>query len=188
MMDNNEGNPDPESSPGARDSGAPSIQFRKPRPDDGIAVHELIARCPPLDPNSRYCNLLQCSHFADTSILAVAEDGGTLGFISGYRVPARPDTLFVWQVAVDAAARGLGLGSRLLLGLLGRPELAEIRFLETTIGPDNRASWALFERLARGLSAEIETTTLFESQRHFDGVHADEILLRIGPFSAPAAS
>lgn len=187
MMDNNEGNADPDSSPGARDSGAPSIQLRKPRPDDGIAVHDLIARCPPLDPNSRYCNLLQCSHFADTSIIAASGDGGVLGFISGYRVPARPDTLFVWQVAVAAAARGLGLGSRLLQGLLGRPELAGIRFLETTIGPDNRASWALFERLAQTLSAEIQTTTLFESQRHFDGCHADEILLRIGPFSAPAA-
>lgn len=187
-MDNNEGNADPDSSRGARDSGAPSIQFRQPQPDDGIAVHELIARCPPLDPNSRYCNLLQCSHFADTSIIAVAADGNALGFISGYRVPARPDTLFVWQVAVDAAARGLGLGSRLLLGLLERPDLADIHYLETTIGHDNQASWALFERLARALSAETQTTTLFESQRHFDGCHADEVLLRIGPFSAPVAS
>ena len=183
MTVNNEGNTDPESSRGARDSGAPDLQLRKPQPDDGVAVFDLIARCPPLDPNSRYCNLLQCSHFADTSIIAV-DQRDVLGFISGYRVPARPDTLFVWQVAVDAAARGLGLGSRMLLGLLGRTELADLRFLETTIGPDNRPSWALFERLARTLSAGIETTTLFESQRHFDGHHADEVLLRIGPFSA----
>ena len=168
-------------------SNTTAITLRKPTKDDGFRLHQLVAECPPLDPNSIYCNLLQCSHFAETGV-AAEKDGDLVGFISGYIPPQQPETVFVWQVAVDAAARGLGLGSRLLLGLLGRPELAEIRFLETTIGPDNRASWALFERLARGLSAEIETTTLFESQRHFDGVHADEILLRIGPFSAPAAS
>lgn len=157
-------------------------QLRPPVASDGPAVSALIARCPPLDTNSRYCNLLQCSYFADTSIIAVTEAGDTRGFISGYRVPARPDTLFVWQVAVDAAVRGLGLGSRLLMGLLARPALADLRHIETTIGPDNRASWALFERLASRLSAPIRTTTLFESHTHFAGDHPDEILLRIGPF------
>src|SRR5690606_27498627 len=114
--------------------------------------------------------------------------GDALGFISGYRVPARPDTLFVWQVAVDTAARGLGLASRLLMGLLTRPELADLRHIETTIGPDNRASWALFERFASRLSATIATTTLFESHTHFAGDHPDEILLRIGPFRAASSA
>lgn len=166
-----------------------ALTLREPHPDDGPGVFNLIARCLPLDPNSRYCNLLQCSHFATTSIIAIADAGehAVVGFISGYRMPARPDTLFVWQVAVDAAVRGLGLGSRLLTGLLARPVLADIRFLETTIGPDNRASWALFERLAERLSAAVATTTLFESQRHFGGRHPDEILCRIGPFDSPAA-
>ncbi|MFZ2209587.1 MAG: diaminobutyrate acetyltransferase [Porticoccaceae bacterium] len=169
-----------------------ALTLREPHPDDGPGVFDLIARCPPLDPNSRYCNLLQCSHFAATSIIATADAGAdagghaVVGFISGYRMPARPDTLFVWQVAVDAAARGLGLGSRLLTGLLARPALADIRFLETTIGPDNRASWALFERLAERLSAAVATTTLFASQRHFGGRHPDEILCRIGPFDSAA--
>jgi L-2,4-diaminobutyric acid acetyltransferase len=164
------------------------LQLRLPVSSDGPAVSALIARCPPLDTNSRYCNLLQCSYFADTSIIAVTEAGDTLGFISGYRVPARPDTLFVWQVAVDTAARGLGLASRLLMGLLTRPELADLRHIETTIGPDNRASWALFERFASRLSATIATTTLFESHTHFAGDHPDEILLRIGPFRAASSA
>lgn len=182
-MQRPESTADPDSRRGARAAGAP-LELRQPQPEDGAAVFELIARCPPLDPNSRYCNLLQCSHFAATSILAPSADGGALGFLSGYRIPARPDTLFVWQVAVAAEARGLGLGSRLLQGLLARPELADIRFVETTIGPDNRASRALFERLARSFAANIDTALQFESQRHFDGRHADEVLLRIGPFSA----
>jgi len=169
-------------------AGTPAWRLREPAAGDGPAVFDLIARCPPLDANSRYCNLLQCSHFAATSIIAVAAaNGAALGFVSGYRIPDRPDTLFVWQVAVDPAARGQGLALRLLHNLLARSGLADIRFLETTIGPDNRASWALFERLACGLSAATATTTLFDSQRHFAGRHPDEVLLRIGPFVAAAA-
>ena len=172
-----------------RGNAAAWLALREPGPDDGPAVFDLVARCPPLDPNSRYCNLLQCSHFAATSIIAPADVGGhaALGFVSGYRIPARPDTLFIWQVAVDAAARGLGLGSRLLEGLLARPALADIRFLETTITPDNRASWALFERLAERLAAVVATGPLFESQRHFAGRHPDEIQLRIGPLDSAVA-
>lgn len=164
---------------------ATAPRLRTPEPGDGPAVFDLIARCPPLDANSRYCNLLQCSHFAATSIIATAgADGVVIGFVSGYRIPQCPDTLFVWQVAVDPAARGQGLGLHLLGNLLARSGLADICFLETTIGPDNRASWALFERLASTLSAAIATTTLFDSQRHFAGRHPDEVLLRIGPFVA----
>jgi len=67
-------------------------------------VHDLIARCPPLDRNSLYCNLLQCSHFAATCALA-RHDDTTVGFVSGYRPPSDPGVLFIWQVAVDSTAR-----------------------------------------------------------------------------------
>merc|ERR1712169_164475 len=67
-----------------------NFSFRKPVSTDGSDVFALVERCKPLDVNSMYCNLLQCSHFADTAI--VAERGGQMvGFISGYRLPQQPD-------------------------------------------------------------------------------------------------
>ena len=83
------------------------LHLRQPTATDGANLFELVAQCPPLDGNSMYCNLLQCSHFADTSV-AAETDGELVGFISAYRVPERRDTLFVWQVAVGASARGRG--------------------------------------------------------------------------------
>src|SRR3546814_5243060 len=107
----------------------------------------LVARCHPLDTNSVYCNLLQCSDFADTAIAAENAQGELVGFISGYRPPARPDTLFVWQVAVDSSMRGQGLALRMLLALTARVAREhDVRFMETTISPDNAASQALFKR------------------------------------------
>src|SRR3546814_3090873 len=41
--------------------------LRMPRTEDGPAISRLVGDCPPLDVNSAYCNLLQCTHFADRS-------------------------------------------------------------------------------------------------------------------------
>ncbi|MFW9674712.1 hypothetical protein V3H45_25585, partial [Vibrio parahaemolyticus] len=75
----------------------PTVMLRRPTDGDGYNLHQLVARCQPLDTNSVYCNLLQCSDFADTAIAAENAQGELVGFISGYRPPSRPDTLFVWQ-------------------------------------------------------------------------------------------
>src|SRR3546814_14681168 len=45
----------------------PDFSFRNPVAEDAQAIHDLIAACPPLDTNSLYCNLLQCTQFAERS-------------------------------------------------------------------------------------------------------------------------
>jgi L-2,4-diaminobutyric acid acetyltransferase len=126
--------------------------------------------------------LLQCSHFAGTSVIAES-DGAVMGFISGYKLPDRPDTLFVWQVAVAEEARGLGLASRMLAEILARPLCTEVSFLETTITSDNQGSWALFERLAKNMDATCQSSPWLDKEKHFEGLHDSESLIRIGPFT-----
>lgn len=157
------------------------VLLRRPHSTDGMAVNELIGRCKPLDENSVYCNLLQCSHFADTSV--AAELGGELvGFVSGYVIPHRPDVLFVWQVAVDQAARGLGLGKAMINHILMRPALHNVTELHTTITSDNAASQGVFKSLARDLVTEATAQEYFDHEDHFEGRHDSELLWRIGPF------
>ena len=159
------------------------IELRSPHSTDGSRVHQLVAQCPPLDPNSMYCNLLQCSHFAATSV-AAERDGELVGFVSGYLIPERADdTLFIWQVAVSEQARGQGLASRMVADILGRPQCAGVKYLETTITESNRASWAVFEKLAGKLSAELQSSVMFDRSEHFAGEHDSELLVRIGPFN-----
>lgn len=162
-----------------------SILLRKPDSEDGAALHALVGRCKPLDENSTYCNLLQCTHFADTCV-AAEMNGELVGFISGYIPPKQPNVLFVWQVAVDEKARGLGLASKMLADLADRDECADVQYIETTITPDNDASWALFRRFADKRGIRTETFILFDSRIHFSGAHKDEHLLRIGPFNRTA--
>ncbi len=158
------------------------VKLRLPTDGDGHALHQLVARCQPLDTNSVYCNLLQCTDFADTAIAAENADGNLVGFISGYRPPARPDTLFVWQVAVDSSMRGQGLALRMLLALTARVAATTgVRFIETTISPDNAASQALFLKAFNQLGISHTTSVLFSSAQHFAGLHEDEVLYRAGP-------
>lgn len=157
------------------------MNLRRPRPDDGAALHRLVKRCPPLDENSRYCNLLQATHFRDTAIVA-ERDGELYGFVTGYRVPGREHVLFVWQVGVSPEGRGQGLARRMLTALIER--LDGITHLETTVTPDNMASRAVFEQVARAYGAALVRSHLFDSKRHFENKHDDEVLYRIGPLTA----
>lgn len=155
---------------------------RPPNPEDGSAVWQLIKATPKLDANSLYCNLLQCTHFAQTC--AVAERNGQIvGWVSGYIPPERPDTLFVWQVCVADQVRGSGLAKRLILDVLARPALAKISRLQCTITQDNTASWALFGSLARSLDAQMEQMPCFLREQHFADNHDSELGVSIGPFT-----
>ncbi|RIH66244.1 diaminobutyrate acetyltransferase [Mariniphaga sediminis] len=157
-----------------------SFQFKRPTAEDGYAVNQLIEASPPLDPNSVYCNILQSSHFAETSVCAKTGENLS-GFISGYLIPTRPDTLFIWQVAVAEPARGNGLAIRMLHELLDRPACKDVRFVETTITPSNTASKKLFQKLANNLKTKIEVSDAFTKEKHFNGLHDTEQLYRIGP-------
>jgi L-2,4-diaminobutyric acid acetyltransferase len=156
------------------------LTLRPPVATDGPRVTRLIGHCPPLDTNSAYCNLLQCTDFAGTSVIAESE-GELLGWISAYRPPSSPECLFVWQVAVSAQARGMGLAGRMLDALLGRPEVAGATALTTTITADNAASWALFEAFARRHGATLTRTPRFEREAHFARAHDTEWQARIAP-------
>ena len=142
-----------------------------------------------LDVNSPYAYLLWCRDFAATSAIARV-DGREAGFVTGYRRPGQPATLMVWQVAVDAAHRGKGIGGRLLDHLATRLVPGGITHLETSITPDNDASQRLFGSFARRWGADLDRSELFGADL-FPGGHAgghlSEELFRIGPLRVSAA-
>lgn len=159
----------------------PSTRFRKPTVEDGPFIFDLIIRSKPLDVNSRYLYLLQCSHFANTCAVAESE-GSVQAFISAYVLPDQPNTLFVWQIAVDASQRGKGIGSRLVTHLLKRTHLSGIQYVEATVNPSNDASRNLFKALARKSNCGINESMLFEAALFGEDAHEAEMLIRVGPF------
>lgn len=153
------------------------IQLRNPSANDGIAINSLVRRAGTLDENSLYCNLLQASHFSDTSLVAEI-NRQLVGSITGYRLPNSPTTLFVWQVAVDPDYRGQGLASKLLLTLSKQLIAQGITHLETTITKNNMASRQLFTRFAERSGNRLEIQAYFDKEQHLDGQVPTEYLHR----------
>jgi len=158
-----------------------AIRLEVPRIEDGGAVHELIRRSPPLDLNSAYNYFLLCSHFAQTCVVGRSAEGEVLSFLSAYRQPQAPETLFIWQVAVDARLRGRGMAGRMLEEVLGREAVRGVHYLETTVSPSNTASRRVFERFAAGRSAGWHEEEFLSREIFGEESHEEEILFRIGP-------
>ncbi|CAM4346280.1 diaminobutyrate acetyltransferase [Paenibacillus tarimensis] len=159
-----------------------TVKIRRSTKKDGAAVYQLIKRAGTLDLNSAYCYLLLCDMFKDTCAVAEA-DNRLLGFVSAFRRPDQPNTLFIWQIAVDPDSRGLGLGKRLLKEVTARGG-EEIRYVEATVSPSNQASNRLFRTFAEAMETKLDVaadgypSTLFPPGM----THEDEPLLRVGPF------
>ncbi len=154
--------------------------MRPPLEADGAQMWRLVRDSGVLDRNSAYLYLLVGAHFRDTSVVAAAGDR-LVGFISGYLPPTRPGVLFIWQVAVNEAARGRGIAGRMLDDLIARPACAGVTAMETTVTPSNGASRAMFASFARRNGASIDETAGFTGDLFPADVHEDERLLRIGP-------
>lgn len=156
-----------------------------PRVEDGAALWRIARDSEVLDLNSSYSYLLWCRDFAETSVVARGSDGEPIGFVTGYVRPTRPETLVVWQVAVDRAHRGRGLAGVLLDALTANVTAGGVvREIETTVTPDNAASDRLFSSYAERHGASLERAVLFDGGLFPEGTHQPEVLYRISPVSA----
>lgn len=128
--------------------------------DEGALFWELARDAGGVDLNSPYAYMSLCRNFHQTCV--VAEVFGTpAGFVTAYRIPSRPNVLFVWQVAVLPEFRGLGIGVRMLDALVEKTACAGVRKLEATVTPSNKASEALFSSFAKGRGASLEISEGF---------------------------
>ena len=166
----------------AQDESGTAFEFRHPQVEDGLRIWRLIREAGTLDLNSTYAYLVLCRDFADTCLLA--ERNGRLdGFVTGYLPPKHPHTLFIWQIGVAPTARGKGLASQLLEQLLQSDSCEQVNSLITNVTPSNKASRALFARLARSLDTELTEDNGFGEALFPEPGHEPERLLHIGPFS-----
>jgi L-2,4-diaminobutyric acid acetyltransferase len=158
-----------------------SIIFRPPKTDDGKYFWEIAKASKTLDVNSIYHYLIMCRHFGKTC-LAAEKQGRVVGFITAYIPPGSPDTVFVWQVAVDEKERGQGLGVQMLVTLFKKLKILNIKHLDATITPSNQASVKLFMAVARELKSSFEFEKEFFPAVNFgENIHEPEILFHIGP-------
>jgi len=151
--------------------------------EDGPAVYEIAKSSSSLDLNSRYCYLLLCLHFNKFCLIAKSDEEA-VGFVLAYQHPHCADTLFIWQIAVDPRFQNLGIGTGLLKRLVLLAAENGLNYIETTITPSNKASYAIFKKISGEYSADCQESVYFP-RNLFEGDHEEERLLRIGPIEKP---
>jgi len=156
------------------------ILIRSPKKEDGKKIYKLVEESKVLDLNSEYLYLLQTTHFENTCSVAIHNDE-VIGFVSGYILPQRDDTLFIWQVAVDGRFRGNDLAKKLLMNIIKRKENLNLQYINTTVSPSNSSSIRVFEKLTKELKTKIVNKSFFEKE-DFTDAHEEEVLYEIGPF------
>ncbi|WP_405874151.1 diaminobutyrate acetyltransferase [Streptomyces zaomyceticus] len=155
---------------------------------DGAELWRIARGSGELDLNSPYSYLLWCRDFADTTAVARDSSGRPIGFVTGYLRPDAPETLFVWQIAVEDSHRGSGVAGTLLDDLSARVAATHgISRVEATVTPGNLASDRLFRSYARRHGAEVTQEVLFPSTAFPAAGHDSEVLYRIGPLGDPAS-
>lgn len=137
----------PRTHPSPENAGETPV-FREPTAADGQRMWEIARDSGVLDLNSSYAYVLWGAEFAGSSVV-VESEGRVVGFVTGFLRPSEPDSIFVWQVGVDADQRGRGLAARMLHALLDRLAERGVVRLRTTISPDNEASQRTFGAVAR---------------------------------------
>ena len=121
-------------------------------------------------------------YHAGTSLVAVDDDGDLVGFVMGFRVPASPETVFVWQIGVSPDFQRRGIARRLLDEIARRPLLGDVDYLEMSIAPSNAASARLFDSWASRRGLSLVRTDCFESSVFGPASsHEREDVFRIGP-------
>lgn len=122
-----------------------------------------------------------CTYFSETSVV-VEDDQRIVGFVSGFIKPKSPDTLFIWQVAVDESERGKGLATKMLKFLLEQDACKQVSYIEATVSPSNIPSQQLFHGLARKLGTEVNVSDCFTAKDFPEEGHEDELIHLVGPF------
>jgi L-2,4-diaminobutyric acid acetyltransferase len=158
-----------------------SFHFRKPEKKDAYPIYTQVKNSPPLELNTYYAYLLITTHFRDTSVVAADIDDRVLGFIAGYRIPCRMDTLFIWQVCTDKSMRGKGLAKKMVYHIMNREENNDIWFIEATVTPSNIDSNIFFKSLATFFQCEFSCKDYFKKEDFAPLNHEEEVLYRIGP-------
>lgn len=148
--------------------------LRPPEPADGQEIWAL-AKLVGLDLNSPYAYVMWADHHAATSVVAVDDDGRLIGFTIGFRLPAEPDTLFIWQIGVHDRGRGQGLAGRMLDELVRR---TGVTMVEATVTTSNAASAALFRGLGTRHGTTVEESLAY-GEDLFPAGHEAEVRFRI---------
>jgi len=165
--------------PADRDNDCGLYQVRPAARDDAATIWRFVEASEQLDRNSYYCYVVLTELFPATCLIAQDHAARSVGFVTAVPTPERPGELFVWQLYVDLAERGRGVGMMLLRAAV---QAAGVTVVRATVVPRSQAALSTFTALARHMGAPL-TVVPYLSSADFPpeaGAHQGEDMITIG--------
>lgn len=122
--------------------------LRAPKSEDASRITDLTEDLASGEAYATQGELMNNSAFRDTSVVAEL-DGEIVGFVSAYRLPYDPQTLFVWHADVAEAAQDRGFTSLMLGHLIRQEACVGVTRVQTMITSMDERAWTLFRQFAR---------------------------------------
>ncbi|MBF0274792.1 MAG: diaminobutyrate acetyltransferase [Nitrospinae bacterium] len=151
------------------------IEFRHPNFNEGLGIYYLVKKCPSLDLNSIYFYYLLCKDFFNTCVVATYE-GQLIGFLSAYRKPHNPLSLFVQQIVVLDNKKEIDLEMQMLSWLYKKLNPITMKEIETTVSTSNKVSEKLFKQFAFNKGFLVKKSVFLKESQFGEGIHEQEIL------------
>lgn len=131
-----------------------------------------------LDVNSSYSYLMMTKFFNDRCFV-IKENDDVIGFVTGFIL--KDDVYFVWQIAIDPDYQGNRLSQVLLQSAVETlMDKHQIKFIQATVSPDNKASMGLFKAISSKYNTFFAVKEGF-TENHFPDDKPEEKLIQVGP-------
>jgi ribosomal protein S18 acetylase RimI-like enzyme len=123
------------------------MRIRRPGPGDHARVVAALGEWMPGARAEELLPRLYLTHFADTSLVADADDGSLAGFVVAFESQATPGLGYVHFVWVAPEHRGSGVGRALYEEVFDLLRARGCHMVEAVTRPTNHGSLAFHERL-----------------------------------------
>lgn len=150
-----------------------SVAIKPLTSDDTDTLHALVVDMRPLTHHTWYTYWTELTCFGNSCFKACApETDEIVGFVTSHPIRTTPELeWFCWQLGVCQAYRNQGIGTMLLEHVIQTAQTAGAAALQSTIEPNNTASFSTAQHAARQLGVEItkigEVTTPDGTEIHY---------------------
>ncbi len=138
-----------------------NMKIRNLKTTDVDKLRQLVDRCKPLRLHPPYTYWMLGQYFGDTCFIG-EENGRYVGYVTGMHSSLNPEVMFLWQVGIDPDYRGRKYFKIFIDKLIEMARSKSCKFLQFSISPDKKTSFAAFTSVAKQLELPMEEIAICE--------------------------
>ncbi|GEM_PF-3598627 len=131
-----------------------AVEYRKASVEDAKEIHTIVKNTPGIDDNSLYYYSLWLKEFDQSNVVAT-QNNKIIAFLTAFRKPKDPETLFLWQLAAIPRHGVPDLGVRLAYHLIDYEIDNNLSGVEATIDLNNKSILYVMKKIEKKYNGKM---------------------------------